>query len=64
MVWIQGTSANISRCWGSEIGTSINVDRGLPPIFDRKPTTIRGQKLTLTTKPKRENPAQTDKAVI
>jgi len=64
MVWIQGTSANIGVGWGGEIGTSINVDRGLPPIFDRKPTTIRGQKPTLKTKPKRKKTAQTDKAVI
>ena len=28
MGWIQGTSANIGRGWGGEIGTPVNVDRG------------------------------------
>jgi len=27
VVWIQGTSANVGRGLGGEIGTSINVDR-------------------------------------
>ena len=52
MEWIQGTSANVGRSWGSDLVTSINVDRSLPTKLD-----IRSQQLVVRNqnlKPKRK----------